>query len=97
MFILKEILKISNFIVKAIESFLLSSRVLFESLVWEPEEVIDASHIYKVVASVIIVPDDIENRDAYLNDAIGRMSELFKTDGTQEGKIFNRLVQFFFP
>ncbi|CAI2173035.1 15184_t:CDS:10 [Funneliformis geosporum] len=78
--------------VKMIDSFLLSSRILFESFIWEPEEGIDTSHISNVVESVITIPDDIENRDAYLNDAMGRMCNLFKVDDAQEGKIFNKTL-----
>ncbi|CAG8575004.1 1828_t:CDS:10 [Funneliformis mosseae] len=77
--------------VKMIDSFLFSSRTLFESFIWESEEGIDTSHISNVVESVITIPDDIENRDAYLNDAMGRMCNLFKAvDDAQESKIFNR-------
>ena len=79
------------FIVRTIDSFLLSSKLLFESFIWEPEEVTYMSHIYNAVESVVSTPDDIENKEVYLNDSMGRMRNLIKvTDESQETKILNK-------
>ena len=79
------------FIVRTIDSFLLSSKLLFESFIWEPEEVICMSNIYNAVEFVTSIPDDIENKEVYLNDAMGEICNLVKeTDNLQEIKIFNK-------
>ncbi len=79
------------FIVKTIDSFLLSSKLLFESFTWEPEEVTYMAHIYNTAESIISIPDDIENKEVYLNDAIGMMCNLVKVaDTLQEMKVINK-------
>jgi len=76
--------------VKTIDSFLLSSKLLFESFTWEPEEATYMPHIYNTVESVISIPDDIENKEVYLNDAVGIMYKLIKVAGnSQEMNIIN--------
>ncbi|RIA93215.1 Rab3 GTPase-activating protein regulatory subunit N-terminus-domain-containing protein [Glomus cerebriforme] len=79
--------------VKTIDSFLLSSKLLFETFTWEPEEVTYMSHIYNTMESVISIPDDIESKEAYLNDVIGRMYDLIEiADNSQEIKILNKTL-----
>ncbi|CAB4463503.1 unnamed protein product [Rhizophagus irregularis] len=77
--------------VKTIDSFLLSSKLLFESFTWEPEEVTHMSHICNTVESIISIPEDIENKEMYLNDTIGIMHNLIKVaDKSQEIKIIDK-------
>ncbi|GES94150.1 rab3 GTPase-activating protein non-catalytic subunit [Rhizophagus clarus] len=77
--------------VKTIDSFLFSSKLLFESFTWEPEEATYVSYIYNTVESIISIPDDIENKEMYLNDTIGIMYNLIKVaDKSQEIKVIDK-------
>jgi hypothetical protein len=70
---------------------LLLSKLLFESFTWEPEEATYMTHICNTVESIISIPDDIENKEKYLNDTIGIMYNLTKVaDKSQEIKIIDR-------
>jgi hypothetical protein len=49
------------------------------------------THICNTVESIISIPDDIENKEKYLNDTIGIMYNLTKVaDKSQEIKIIDR-------
>lgn len=70
---------------------MLSSKLLFESFTWEPEEVTYMSHICNTVESIISIPEDVENKEMYLNDTIGIMYNLIKVAGkSQEIKIIDK-------